>query len=284
MKKLLLSIALLIFGLTVMAQTIDTTGMSDYEKYYYAKEAQLLGKSITPDTVFVYDTVYVKEQKPENDDVYYIPSREDLDRKKEELKLKKKEIRLEQKELRLYQDSLYYDAKKEVYNDLYYSSLIYRFHSPTFYPYWRFNYYYNPFYYDPFYFYDRGWNSWYWDYWYWDSWYYRPYRYYYWYPYWGYNNYRSHDKYYINNYYYYGYNGLNSNFRYSSINMNNRSNSLLNTNINYSIGRRTSSSTLAGKQPVVVNRTVQVDKSSGKVVGINEGGRRIAISPENKVH
>ena len=57
---------------------------------------------------------------------------------------------------------------------------------------------------------------------------------------------------------------------------------MLNTNINYSIGRRTSSSTLAGKQPVVVNRTVQVDKSSGKVVGINEGGRRIAISPENK--
>jgi len=236
MKKIILIIALLITTLMATAQ-IDTTGMSDYEKYYYIKTGEIdtAHKNVTnssnyesfsiDDKKFKFNlkTGNIDAIKSENDDVYYIPSREELDRKKEELKLKQKELRLEKKELRLYQDSLYYDAKQEVYNDLYYTSLIYRFHRSTFYPYWRYNYYspfyYNPFYYNPFY------------YWHWDPWFDYPFYYNYWYgsrmyKRWYWESYpRIYNNYYTYNYGNYVPNNINT---YQQTSHNTRNTSIMN--------------------------------------------------------
>ena len=123
MKKLIFLIALLINGLIAVGQT-DTTKMSNYEKYLLAKENAMI-----PDTIIKYDTVYVEQEKPEYDDLYF-------QAKKDELKIKSKELRLEKKKLRLEQSAAYYDAKQEVYNDLSYTAMIYRFHRPYPFLYW----------------------------------------------------------------------------------------------------------------------------------------------------
>jgi hypothetical protein len=163
MKKFFFTIALLILGLIATAQ-IDTTKMSNYEKYVLAKE-----QTAKSDTIFKTDTVFVNAQKPEYDDLYWTPS-------KDQLKRKAKDLRLEKKKIRLQQDLLYYDAKQEVYNDLSFTAEIYRFHRPYYFPYY--SYYWDPFY-DP----------WFLDSWYW-GWNY-PYYHNYWYnyPFYSYPNY-----------------------------------------------------------------------------------------------
>ena len=263
MKKLLFILISLIFSYISFSQTGEGE-LSNYEKYKLAKE-----KAMVPDTVYKNDTLYVdaKEESPEYDDIYYRA-------KKDDLKLKQKELRLEKKELRLEQQAAYYDAKQEVYNDLYYSSLIYRFHRGyTFTPYDSYRYgYYDPFFYD----------SWYWDSWYWSPSYYYgyyPYRSHYWYGY-PYYNYRydwnwkywDRPKYYIHNEYnYYGYN-CNTGFPKYPIN---------NNSITY---RRGESSSTLSKTPVTVNRTVEVDRRSGRVLGTRiEGQRRISTSTNQPV-
>lgn len=185
MKKLILSIALIVFGLLATAQKIDTTGMSDYEKYYYAKEGMI-------DTIKI-DTTKVQLKKVEIDDVYYRPSENNniisttYDRKG-----RPKKVKVEG----------YYEGYKDGYlegidymsdyflEDYYFTNRIYRFNYGFGYyynsPYWRFYYgFYDPFWYDPFY------RPFYWDPWYWDRHYYHinytynyygssPYRYDYW--------------------------------------------------------------------------------------------------------
>lgn len=221
--------------------------MSNYEKYLLTKE-----NALTPDTIYKTDTVYIKAEEPEYDDLYFTS-------KKTELKLKQKELRLEKKKLRILQDSLYYDAKEEVYEDLYYTSLIYRFHSPfsfSYYgPYWRFHYgWYSPFWIDPWY-YDSwcfGWeysyHNWYYPRYY-DYWHY-PHRYY-WYD-WRYR------PYYVNNYY-----------------------SVNSTDIkSVPYGRRDRQSTLETFKytPVTINRTVEIDRRSGKTLNIQTQEQRRSVS------
>ena len=162
MKKLILSIALIVFGLLAPAQKIDTTGMSDYEKYYYAKEGMI-------DTIKI-DTTKINLKKVETDDVYYRPSESNniisttYDRKG-----RPKKVKVEG----------YYEGYKDGYlegidymsdyflEDYYFANRIYRFNYGFGYyynsPYWRFYYgFYDPFWYDPFY------RPFYWDPWYWD--------------------------------------------------------------------------------------------------------------------
>jgi hypothetical protein len=249
MKKILLVIALLILSLIATGQK-DTPKMSNYEKYLLQKEAQ-----VKPDTIFKDDTVFVGQEKPEYDDLYYIPSKDELNRKA-------KDIRLEKKKIRIQQDSLYYDAKQEVYNDLFYTSTIYRFHRPYYFPYY--SYYWNPFY-----------NPWFLDSWYWN------------YPYYGfgYNNWYFDWNWgwsypYHNNYYYrYNYRNL------QSRHFNNRQDipygrrerqSNYSTNLNRS---QTSHRT----DPITVNRTVQLDRRSGQALGIqNKGQRRVIPIIQNR--
>lgn len=257
MRKLLL-IAMLILGLTATAQKPDTTKMPNYEKYLLVKE-----QAAKPDTIVKYDTVYVEAQKPEYDDLYYTPS-------KDQLKLKKKDLRLRKKEIRMEQDSLYYDAKTEVYNDLSFTAQIYRFHRP----YYGFEYY--NYYWDPFY------NPWFLD-----SWYYGGYPYYeygfgypYYHNYWGF----GYGSWYFNggwnySYYpnYYGYNYYNNYYGYNS-------------SIQY--GRRERPSTYSYSQyttsyrsPVTVNKTIQIDRRTGQVLGIqNEGQRRVSTIARRNVN
>lgn len=261
MKKLIFLIALLIIGLVATAQ-VDTTKLSNYEKYLLAKE-----KSVIPDTIVKYDTVYVEQEKPEYDDLYY-------QAKKDELKVKSKELRLEKKKLRLEQSAAYYDAKQEVYEDLSYTAMIYRFHRP-----YSFSYYW---YWDPFY---DPWflDSWYWG---WSSPYYYgyyPYRYNYWY---GYNNwywdwnwrYWNYPRYYFHNDYY----SYNNYYGSSYTNKN---------NINYGRRERPSNYTLTSTrtvQPVTLNKTIEVDRRTGNVINpqINNQQRssaNVITQPERKL-
>jgi hypothetical protein len=109
MKKLILILTTIFLTSAIFAQVEK----SDYEKYYEAREAAKFGDTIRYD-----DTLTLKPkkaiEKPEFDDVYYIPT-------KDELKLKSKGIRLDKRKIRIEQQAEYYDAKQEVYNDLYYS-------------------------------------------------------------------------------------------------------------------------------------------------------------------
>lgn len=246
MKKILLLIVLLIPTLLSTSQ-INVNKMSNYEKYLLDKE-----NTLSSDTIYKTDTVYVISEQPEYDDLYFTT-------KKTELKLKQKELQLERKKLRILQDSLYYDAKKEVYEDLYYTSLIYRFHSPfsfSYYsPYWRFHYgWYDPFWGDPWY-YDSwyfGWgypyHNWYYPRYY-DHWRY-PYRYY-WYD-WRYK------PYYVNNYY-----------------------SINSTDIkSVPYGRRDRQSTLGTfkSAPVIINRTVEINRRDGRVLNVQTQEQKRSIS------
>jgi len=240
MKKIFLIVVFLIIGLISLAQPY-TDKMSNYEKYILDKE-----KGIIQDTIIKYDTIYIEQEKPEYDDLYFTA-------KKSELKLKQKELRLEKRELKKFQDSLYYDAKREVYDDLYYTSLIYRFHNPFYFSYhslyWRFSYgWYDPFFYDP-------WYSWRYSYyynWYWQ----RPY-----YPYY-YNDYRIY-----NNYY--------SNIGSQKYNL---------TDVrNITYGRRERSSNYVSNiklhsVPVTINKTVQIDRRSGQILGIESGNQNRIIT------
>jgi len=157
MKKLLLTIALLISGLIATAQPASTQ-MSDYEKYVLARD-----QGITQDTVKVKkDTL-----KTETDDLYYNPQ---TDQKHVTTIFSKKNRQPkpvqvdEELYTEGYQDGLedaggYYD-----YNDFYYANRLSRFHSPFYFPYyssyWRFSYgWYDPFYWDMWYspYYSYGW-------------------------------------------------------------------------------------------------------------------------------
>jgi len=238
MKKIILTFALLIIGLVINGQT----EMSNYEKYLLSKE-----KSAIPDTIVKYDTVYVEQEKPEYDDLYF-------QAKKDELKVKSKELRLEKKKIRMEQSISYYDAKQEVYNDLFYTSMIYRFHRPYSFSYYR--WYMDPFY-DPWFF-----DSWYWN---WGSSYYYgfyPYHYNYWsYPYYYQYDWR-YRPYYVNNYY--TYNNFN---RYST------------NNVTYGRRDRLSTMTSVKSTPVIINKTIQLDKRSGAILNSNiNTERRIQIN------
>jgi len=188
MKKLLLTIALLISALIATAQ-IDTTGMSDYEKYYYIKNGDI-------DT-----TKKVEAKNVEMDDLYYQPSKD-----------QKHVTTIFNKKPRQPKSEEYYQGYNEGYeegvedvarlfdDDFSYANRFYRFNYGfgfSYYsPYWRFQYgYYDPFWYDPFY------SPFRWDPWYYDRYYYSPY---YSYNYW-YSPYR-YDYWYGYNYYPYTYN------------------------------------------------------------------------------
>lgn len=167
MKKFFLIIALSIIALMATGQNkIDTTGMSDYEKYYYTKTGDI-------DT-----TVKAEIKNAETDDLYYISPKDG----KQVITIFNRQKKVATPaEAQLYTAG-YNDGYEEgvedvtdyLYDDFSYSSRIYRFNygfSFGYYsPYWGFSYgYYNPFWYDP---------------WYYDPWYY-PYSY--WgYPYYGY--------------------------------------------------------------------------------------------------
>jgi hypothetical protein len=252
MKKLVLILMGLLFSYISFAQE-EKREMSNYEKYILQKEMA------SQDTVVKTDTVYVEQEKPEYDDLYYTPS-------KDQLKLKSKELRLRKKEIRMEQDSLYYDAKEEVYEDLSFTAQIYRFHRP-YYGFGYYNYYWDPFY-DP---------------WFLDSWYYgyTP-----WYGGWGYPYYRSswyfgfswgypyyHYPYYHFPYYHYDNNYYGSNYGHNTIYNRNTYN-----NIAYGRRERPSNltSTTTRREPVTINRTVQVDRSTGRTLSVTEGNRRVA--------
>ena len=248
MKKLVLILIGLLFSYISFSQD-EKREMSNYEKYILAKE-----QAATQDTIYKTDTVLVGEEKKEWDDLYYIPSKDDIKRKKQDIRLTQKKIRIEQ-------NAAYYDAKQEVYNDLsnYYSNYRYRFYFS-----FRPSYYYYG-YYDPFYYYDP-WilDSWYWG---WS------------YPYYSYPYYRSnwyfgfswgYPYYYHNHFYpYYGHN-------YYSYNT-------YNTFNNVSYGRRERTSTLTSssirREPVTVNRTVQIDRNTGRTVSVTENRRVSSSAP-----
>ncbi len=242
-------------------KSTSTQKMSNYEKYVLAKE-----KAAEQDTIYKDDTVFVER---EWDDLYYTPSKDELKRKAKDLRLRKKEIKIEQ-------DSLYYDAKEEVYDDISFTAQIYRFHRP----YYGFGYY--SYCWDPFY-----------DPWFLDPWHYGyspyygfsyPYYHSYWgfgfgYPEWSYPYYSNVHNHYGNNYYRNSHHGYNHN----SI-------------IQY--GRRERPSNLTSnyrRQPVTVNRTIQVDRSTGRTSmvqknrrttttsGINNHLQRINSSSERRV-
>ena len=232
--------------------------MSNYEKYVLAKE-----QAATPDTIVKYDTVLVGDVKQEWDDLYYIPSKDDLRRKRADIRLTQKKIRIEQ-------NALYYDAQQEVYEDLWFDSM----YRHSFYFGFRPSYYY----------YGYGYNSFYYNPWMMDSWYWN-YPYYSYYPY--YNNW------YGGNYWGYNYNH-NNYYSYSNYNQGNRYGSagILGSNRNYynpSYKTYKSGYTVApvkSKSPVVINRTVSVDRRSGNVIS-SQNSRTITpqsrtITPQNK--
>jgi len=249
MKKLALILIGLLFSYISFAQE-EKREMSNYEKYLLQKE-----QIASQDTIFKTDTVLVGEEKKEWDDLYYTPS-------KDQLKLKSKELRLRKREIRMEQDSMYYDAKKEVYEDLSFTANIYRFHRP-YYGFGYYNYYWDPFY-DPWFV-----DSWYYGYspfWGWNYPYYRSSWYFgfgwgypYHYPYYHYPSYRFDN--------HYGYN------RY---NMHNNNNSI-------AYGRRDrpsnlSSNTATRRQPVTINRTVQIDRNTGRTLSVSQENRRVVAN------
>jgi hypothetical protein len=175
MKKLLLSVALSVLTLIATSQ-VDTTKMSNYEKYVLAREQAEANKVDT--------LVKSEESKPEYDDLYYTPEKK-VTTIFDKLK-KKKEPKPEGYNYG-YNDGYeegYEDAYDNYVNDpYYYSNRINRFHSPfTFSFYFGYPYSYYPYYY-PYY----------------DPWYYDPYPYYGW-GYYGYNYWYT--PYYYNNYWY----------------------------------------------------------------------------------
>jgi hypothetical protein len=245
MKKILILFALSLISLIAVAQK-DNTRLSNYEKYLLAKEKV--------DTVYNNDTIFVDNkpvvERPEYDDLYFIAKRDTLRIQSKELRLKKKQLRFEQNEL-------YFDAieqVQDVYSDLYfhpdYRIKLYFGFRPYYHYYSYWDPFYNPFIYDPWYAYSWG----------------SPY--FYGYPYWhGYNNWYYDwrwnwysPRYHVNNYYnYYGYNTVGT------------QSMRLNKSNDVAYGRRERQSNLSSewnkRQPVTVNRTIQVDRGSGKVVG-----------------
>ena len=256
----------LLFSYISFAQiekSASTQQMSNYEKYILAKEKA----TVTQDTIYKDDTVFVGQEKREWDDLYYTSSKDELKRKAKYLRLRKREIRMKQ-------DSLYYDAKKEVYEDFSFTAQIYRFHRP----YYGFGYY--SYYCDPFY-----------DPWFLDSWYYGGNSYYgygfdypYYHSYWGFGfgyynwygwDYPYHSNYYFkhshygNNYYnnnYYGYSNHHSAIQYG------RRERPSNLTSNYTTTRR---------QPVTINRTVKIDRSTGRTSIIQENRRTATTARTN---
>lgn len=258
MKKLALILIGLLFSYISFSQE-EKREMSNYEKYILAKE-----QAAIQDTVYKTDTVLVGEEKKEWDDLYYTPS-------KDELKRKTKDIRLEQKKIRIEQNAAYYDAKQEVYNDLssYYSNYRYRFYF-SFRPSYYYYGYYDPFYYDPWIL-----DSWYWGWsypyysypYYRSSWYFG----YNWSWNWGYPyHYHYYSPYYGNNYYYNNYYENNYSRDYN--------------NISYGRRKRPSNytSTTVRREPVTINRTVQVDRNTGRTLSVTQENRR--ISPTTSVN
>ena len=251
MKKILILIAFLTLSIVTMGQKKtgdDTAKLSNYEKYLLAKE-----NAVSQDTVYKIDTAYVDaETVKEWDDLYYTSRKNDL-------KMKTKELRLEKKKIRMEQQAEYYDARQEVYNDLYfYSDMRTRMYF-GYRPYYYWNMY-DPFYYDPFYY--DGWNNWNWGFsWSWGS----PY---YYNSYWnGYGHNRGYSGYnpiIINNNY--GYNQS----RHNPDNKYGYNNNMRGNDVQY--GRRERPSTLSSK--VTANKTVEIDRKSGQVVNITTGSRR----------
>lgn len=127
MKKLISILIGFLFSYISFSQierSTPTQQRSNYEIYVINKDKGISQNTIDP-------------QKKEWDDLYYIPSRDELKRKAKNINLRKKGIRIEH-------DSLYYDAKKEVYEDLSFTAQIYRFHRP-YYGFGYYNYYWDPF-------------------------------------------------------------------------------------------------------------------------------------------
>jgi hypothetical protein len=263
MKKLLSLLALLLISFIAIAQK-NNTNLSNYEKYLLAKEKV--------DTLYNNDTVFVdvKSTKSEYewDDLYYIAKRDSLRIESKTLRLKKKQLRFEQNEA-------YFDAVEQVqdaYSDLYFHPdyrirLYFGFR-----PYYHYYSYWNPFYYDPFYdpfMYDPWYYSWnspysypfYDNYWHgYNNWYYD----------WGWNWYSP--RYHVNNYYnYYGSNTVGT----QPIRM---------SKGEFPYGRRERQSTYSSewnkRQPVTVNRTVQIDRGSGRV--LSQSIRSVSDKQQNR--
>lgn len=186
MKKILLLIAMLMISLIATAQ-LDTSKMTNYEKYYYSKDKNV-------------DTVIKKTPKVEYDDLY--ATSEDQKLVTTVFNRNKKTTLKSQPERELYSEG-YVDGLQDAYDyytddPFYYSNTIYRFRYPFsyswFYGYWRYPYYsyMNPFYY---------------DYWYWDNWYYSYNNWWYPYHYWYSPNYYT---YRVSRYPDYAYNSLGS--------------------------------------------------------------------------
>jgi hypothetical protein len=230
MKKLVFLLIGLLFFYISFAQIEKSASphqMSDYEKYALSKEGGIS------------DTIFIEQEKREWDDLYYTHSKDELKRKAKDLRLRKKEIKMEQ-------DSLYYDAKKEVYDNLSFTAQIYRFHRP-FYGFGYYTYYWDPFY-DPWFLDPWGYGGYPYYHSYWGF----GYNYHSWYG-WGYPYYFSHNHY--NNYY-----GLNHN-NYIQYGRREKPSNLSST---YTIIRR---------QPTSVNRPIQIDRTS----------RRVSAPQENRV-
>lgn len=295
MKKVLISIALLIWGLIATAQ-IDTTGMSDYEKYYYAKEKQSTAVPITH-----YNPDSLASVKTEFDDLYYKPSEDKqvttiFDRKPKQPKLEG-----------------YYDGYSDGYeegvedvarlfdDDFSYANRFYRFnygYGFSYYsPYWRFHYgYYDPFWYDPFYSPFR-WDPWYYDNYYYSPYYsynwYSPYRYDYWY---GYNSYPyAHTYVYVDNRTpnrgygimgsrSYSYHSPNKNIANSrSIYQKYPTTSAKSSIMNMNTARRTSPSTFSGTKSAFTQDTRTTAKQVPTIINrTNAQTRRVETTPATK--
>ena len=229
MKKLLLLIATLFLSISLMGQTKDTTKMSNYEKYLLAKEQG------AQDTLYNNDTVYVTiGEAREWDDLYYTA-------KKNDLKIKAKDIRLERRKLNTEQQAAYYDAKEEVYNDLYDNYYTdYRF---------RLNFGFRPYYYgwyDPLFY-----NSWYWD---------SPFYFGFGYNNWYFNGGWNYPIYYGNNW------NLHQKFNNRHDWRRDKPSHFINPSKPH-------------HDPITVNRTVSVDRRTGSVLSVqNNGVKRIAPS------
>jgi hypothetical protein len=220
MKKILLFIVLISLSLIGNSQ-IDTTGMTDYEKYYHIKNGDIDTSQIQSVKKIEYDDLYVTSK-----DNYTVSSI---------LKRNNREKINNSSEKQLYSKG-YNDGLLDAYDyyfddDMYYSNTIYRFRYPfrlhIYYGnIWNYSYYYL---YDPFY----------WDYFFWDHWYYNSYFSHFYNPYYWYR---------INNYnfwnyyprYIYNYNNM-----YSWNSYNNSRISIYNNAFNNSLNsrRNTSSST-----------------------------------------
>ncbi|HRT03195.1 MAG TPA: hypothetical protein P5513_04590 [Candidatus Diapherotrites archaeon] len=239
MKKFLLILFYLSFSYISFSQNRERE-LSDYEKYRLAKE-----KNISPDTIYKYDTVYVDNKKGEEyeDDLYYIPSKNSDKKKEDYLDTKKKELELKEKELDQYY--LYLNEKEKIYEDFYYTYLIYQFSRPYY-----FSYYIN------------YWSTWYYypiisDFWYWRRPYFRiyyPYYEVYYYPY--YISYYNYNSFYLNYPIYYTYNK----YHYNKYNY--REKFYRYPGNNYIIPQRRENIYQGSKNPIIINRTIEVNKNS----------------------